>query len=59
VPDATVECRNAANYGVSIGAQNIIYGLNAGTNTFTLNFVTSGGTTSTFENRRLTVQGVA
>lgn len=59
VPYATLECRNAANYGVSIGAQNIIYGLNAGTNTFTLNFVTSGGTTSTFTDRRLTVQGVA
>ncbi len=46
-------------YGQTVSRTVLIYGLTAGTNTFTLNYVTSSGTTSTFGVRTLNVQGVA
>lgn len=47
-----------ANYGMSIARSFVYSGLTAGTNTFTLNYKTDGGTL-TFVNRNITVTGVA
>ena len=47
-----------ANYNVPYSWISLVSGLTAGTNTFTLNYKTSGAT-GTWAQRRLTVQGVA
>lgn len=49
---------SGANYGVSLSRTWILSGLTAGTNTFTLNYRTNGGT-GTHNGRSLVVQGVA
>lgn len=47
-----------ATYWTNMGVTQVLTGLTAGTNTFTLNYATSAGTT-TFYQRFLTVQGIA
>ena len=49
----------AANYGMSINRTQIITGLTAGTNTFTLNYRSAPGGTGTFNARDLVVVGLA
>jgi len=54
---ATWNCP-VANYNTPYSWVSLVSGLTAGTNTFTLNYKTSGAT-GTWSQRRLTVQGVA
>jgi hypothetical protein len=46
------------NYGMSLNRAQVITGLTAGTNTFTLNYRVNAGTGS-HNNRDLIVQGIA
>ena len=48
---------NVTNIGV--GASLIVTGLTAGSNTFTLNYRSSGGATGSFQRREIIVQGIA
>jgi hypothetical protein len=49
---------STSNYAVQASWVGVIGGLTAGTNTFTMQYRTSGGT-ATFQRRNLTVQGIA
>ena len=58
--DAGIFFRAAAsNQDANIGTTVVLDGLTAGTNTFTMEYASTGGATSTISRRNLTVQGIA
>jgi hypothetical protein len=55
---SAAETGGGTNYGISLNRTQILTGLTAGTNTFTLNYRVNAGS-GTHNNRDITVQGIA